>query len=64
MITDKLLQDSWEKVNLAENNTRVGDTIRGLNGLFATLASITPKGLYSVRYDMKKEKNSKRKLKN
>lgn len=51
MITDKLLKDGWEKVNLTENNTQIGDNICSLNGMFATLMSITPKGLYSVSYD-------------
>jgi hypothetical protein len=48
----EFLADGWEKVNLNEGNVNIGDNIVNGNGCFGTLAKITKKGKYAVRFDM------------
>ena len=46
------LEEGWERVNLEKPNFGPGTNIVSGKGLFGTLASITPSGKYSVRYDV------------
>jgi hypothetical protein len=47
-----LLNEGWERIDLKKGNVNPGDNIVNGNGAFGTLMSITPKGKYSVRFDM------------
>ena len=50
---EQIIEQDYTPVNLKANNVQIGDEILNFNGLYGTLAKISPKGRsYGVRFDI------------